>query len=60
MKFALFQEIPVARPWDQKSEWRAYKNNLEQVIEGKQAGFHSVWTVGHHFLEECYVIPEFE
>ena len=25
MKFALFYEIPVARPWDRDSEHRAYK-----------------------------------
>jgi len=52
MKFALFYEIPVARPWDAESEHRAYKNTLEQVILGDRVGFHSVWTVEHHFLEE--------
>ncbi len=52
MKFALFYEIPVARPWDEGSEHRAYKNTLEQVILGDKVGFHSVWTVEHHFLEE--------
>ena len=52
MKFALFYEIPVARPWDERSEYRAYQNTLEQAILGDQLGFHSVWTVEHHFLEE--------
>jgi alkanesulfonate monooxygenase SsuD/methylene tetrahydromethanopterin reductase-like flavin-dependent oxidoreductase (luciferase family) len=52
MKFALFYEIPVARPWDPESEHRAYKNTLEQVMLGDRLGFHSVWTVEHHFLEE--------
>lgn len=52
MKFALFYEIPVARPWDARSEHRAYKNTLEQAVAGERAGFHSVWTVEHHFLEE--------
>jgi alkanesulfonate monooxygenase SsuD/methylene tetrahydromethanopterin reductase-like flavin-dependent oxidoreductase (luciferase family) len=52
MKFALFYEIPVARPWDPESEHRAYKNTLEQAILGDRLGFHSVWTVEHHFLEE--------
>src|SRR5207244_2295310 len=45
-------EIPVARPWEPDSEHRAYKNTLEQAIAGEQAGFHSFWTVEHHFLEE--------
>ena len=52
MKFALFYEIPVARPWNPESEHVAYKNTLEQAIAGEQAGFHAFWTVEHHFLEE--------
>jgi len=75
MKFALFYEIPDARPWDKKSEWRACKNTLEQAVRGDEAGFHSVWTVEHHFLEDNipdeavmdtidlmgrYVVPEFK
>ncbi len=52
MKFALFYEIPVARPWNPDSEHIAYKNTLEQAIAGEQAGFHAFWTVEHHFLEE--------
>ena len=52
MKFALFYEIPVARPWDKHSEHRAFKNTLEQAILGDQMGFHAFWTVEHHFLEE--------
>jgi alkanesulfonate monooxygenase SsuD/methylene tetrahydromethanopterin reductase-like flavin-dependent oxidoreductase (luciferase family) len=52
MKFALFYEIPVARPWSRESEHQAYKNTLEQAILGDRVGFHSVWTVEHHFLEE--------
>src|SRR5258707_7235778 len=52
MKFALFYEIPVARPWAPDSEHQAYKNTLEQAIAGEQAGFHAFWTVEHHFLEE--------
>ena len=52
MKFALFYEIPVARPWGPESEHLAYKNTLEQAIAGEQAGFHAFWTVEHHFLEE--------
>ncbi|MCU1430763.1 MAG: class flavin-dependent oxidoreductase [Actinomycetia bacterium] len=52
MKFALFYEIPVARPWDAGSEHRAYKDTLEQAILGDRMGFHAFWTVEHHFLEE--------
>jgi alkanesulfonate monooxygenase SsuD/methylene tetrahydromethanopterin reductase-like flavin-dependent oxidoreductase (luciferase family) len=52
MKFALFYEIPVARPWTKHSEHEAYKHTVEQAVLGEQAGFHSFWTVEHHFLEE--------
>jgi alkanesulfonate monooxygenase SsuD/methylene tetrahydromethanopterin reductase-like flavin-dependent oxidoreductase (luciferase family) len=52
MKFGLFYEIPVARPWSADSEHLAYRSTLEQAILGDRVGFHSVWTVEHHFLEE--------
>ncbi len=52
MKFAMFYEIPVARPWSRDSEHRAYQEVVEQVQLGDRVGFHSVWTVEHHFLEE--------
>lgn len=52
MKFALFYEIPVARPWDADSEYRAYQNTLEQGILGDKCGWDAFWTVEHHFLEE--------
>ena len=52
MKFALFSEIPVAKPWREDSEFHAYHNNVEQAVLAEQAGFESFWTVEHHFLEE--------
>ena len=52
MKFALFYEIPVARPWEEDSELIAYQNTLEQAIAGDKHGWHAFWTVEHHFLQE--------
>jgi alkanesulfonate monooxygenase SsuD/methylene tetrahydromethanopterin reductase-like flavin-dependent oxidoreductase (luciferase family) len=52
VKFAMFYEIPVPRPWTERSEYDAYKNTIEQAILGDKVGFHSFWTVEHHFLEE--------
>ncbi|HEX8803774.1 MAG TPA: LLM class flavin-dependent oxidoreductase, partial [Acidimicrobiales bacterium] len=43
---------PVAKPFTDGKEHAAYKNTLEQAVLGEQAGFHSFWTVEHHFLEE--------
>jgi alkanesulfonate monooxygenase SsuD/methylene tetrahydromethanopterin reductase-like flavin-dependent oxidoreductase (luciferase family) len=52
MKFAMFYEIPVAKPWTPGKEHEAYKNTIEQVKLGDRMGFHSFWTVEHHFLDE--------
>jgi alkanesulfonate monooxygenase SsuD/methylene tetrahydromethanopterin reductase-like flavin-dependent oxidoreductase (luciferase family) len=52
MDFALFYEIPVPRPWRADSEHKAYKAVLEQAVLADRLGFHSFWTVEHHFLEE--------
>ncbi|HSS09184.1 MAG TPA: LLM class flavin-dependent oxidoreductase [Acidimicrobiales bacterium] len=52
MKFALFYEIPVARPWYEEQEHETYKNVIEQAVLGDEVGFHSFWSVEHHFLEE--------
>ncbi|MPY92515.1 MAG: LLM class flavin-dependent oxidoreductase [Acidimicrobiia bacterium] len=52
MKFSLFFEIPVPRPWDAHSERRAYHECLQQAILADRLGFHAVWSVEHHFLEE--------
>jgi alkanesulfonate monooxygenase SsuD/methylene tetrahydromethanopterin reductase-like flavin-dependent oxidoreductase (luciferase family) len=52
MKFSLFYELPVPRPWDALSEYRAFKAVVEQAVLADQVGFHGLWTVEHHFLEE--------
>ncbi len=52
MDLALFYEIPVARPWGPRSEYDAYHQVVEQAVLADRLGFHSVWTVEHHFLEE--------
>ncbi len=52
MKFAMFYEIPVPKPWTPGQEHQAYKDTIEQVKLGDRMGFHSFWTVEHHFLDE--------
>ena len=52
MKFAMFYEIPVAKPWGPRSEYDAYQHTIEQAKLGDRMGFHSFWTVEHHFLDE--------
>ena len=52
MKFALFYEIPVPRPWTKLSEYQAFHDTIAQAVLADQVGFHAFWTVEHHFLEE--------
>jgi len=52
MRFALFYEIPVARPWGPDSERLAYQQTIEQAVAGERHGWDAFWTVEHHFLEE--------
>jgi len=52
MKFGIFYEISVPRPWEQESEVTVYDRCLEQVRLADELGFEQVWAVEHHFLEE--------
>ena len=52
MKFGIFFEISVPRPWEAKTEYQVYQNCLEQVRLADELGFDQVWAVEHHFLEE--------
>jgi alkanesulfonate monooxygenase SsuD/methylene tetrahydromethanopterin reductase-like flavin-dependent oxidoreductase (luciferase family) len=52
MKFGLFYEISVPRPWTRETERTVYMNALEQVKLADELGFDQVWAVEHHFLEE--------
>ena len=52
MKFALFAEIPVPRPWTPGKEAQALRDAIEQAVFAEEMGFESFWSVEHHFLEE--------
>jgi alkanesulfonate monooxygenase SsuD/methylene tetrahydromethanopterin reductase-like flavin-dependent oxidoreductase (luciferase family) len=52
MKFGIFYELSVPRPWDPDSEPRVYRDALEQVELADRLGFDYVWAVEHHFTEE--------
>src|SRR5438093_5265384 len=52
MRFGLFYEHQLPRPWDADAEETLLANALEQVELADRLGFHSVWEVEHHFLEE--------
>ena len=52
MKFGLFYEHQLPRPWGADDEHQLLKDALDQVELADRIGFDHVWEVEHHFLEE--------
>jgi len=52
MKFGIFYEHQLPRPWDEGSEQKLIQDALEQVELADKLGIDTVWEVEHHFLEE--------
>lgn len=52
MKFGLFYEHQIPRPWKEGDEHKLFQEALDQVELADQLGFDYVWEVEHHFLEE--------
>ena len=52
MKFGLFFELSVPRPFSPEREREVFENALAQARLADELGFECVWAVEHHFLEE--------
>ena len=52
MKFGIFYELQLPRPWAPGDEHRLYQNALEQIELADRLGYDHAWQVEHHFLEE--------
>ena len=52
MKFGIFYELQLPRPWQEGDELRLYQNALTQVETADRLGYDYAWEVEHHFLEE--------
>jgi alkanesulfonate monooxygenase SsuD/methylene tetrahydromethanopterin reductase-like flavin-dependent oxidoreductase (luciferase family) len=52
MKFGVFYELQLARPWEPDSEWRLYHHALDELELADRLGYDYAWVVEHHFLEE--------
>jgi alkanesulfonate monooxygenase SsuD/methylene tetrahydromethanopterin reductase-like flavin-dependent oxidoreductase (luciferase family) len=52
MKFGIFFELSVPRPFTPEREHQVYLNALEQARLADELGFATIWAVEHHFLEE--------
>jgi alkanesulfonate monooxygenase SsuD/methylene tetrahydromethanopterin reductase-like flavin-dependent oxidoreductase (luciferase family) len=52
MRFGIFYEHQLPRPWGPDDEHKLLSEALEQVELADSAGIDYVWEVEHHFLEE--------
>jgi alkanesulfonate monooxygenase SsuD/methylene tetrahydromethanopterin reductase-like flavin-dependent oxidoreductase (luciferase family) len=52
MKFGIFYEHQLPRPWADGDELRLFQEALEQVELADRLGIDYAWEVEHHFLEE--------
>jgi alkanesulfonate monooxygenase SsuD/methylene tetrahydromethanopterin reductase-like flavin-dependent oxidoreductase (luciferase family) len=52
MRFGVFYELQLPRPWHDGDEHRLFKEALEQVVLADRLGFDFAWDVEHHFLDE--------
>jgi alkanesulfonate monooxygenase SsuD/methylene tetrahydromethanopterin reductase-like flavin-dependent oxidoreductase (luciferase family) len=52
MRFGIFYEHQLPRPWTEGLEQKLFQDALDQVELADRLGFDNVWEVEHHFLEE--------
>jgi alkanesulfonate monooxygenase SsuD/methylene tetrahydromethanopterin reductase-like flavin-dependent oxidoreductase (luciferase family) len=52
MRFGVFYELQLPKPWTESSEHDLVKEAIEQVKLADKLGIDYAWAVEHHFLEE--------
>jgi hypothetical protein len=52
MRFGIFYEHQLPKPWNPGDEARMFHDALEQVVLADRLGYDYAWEVEHHFLEE--------
>lgn len=52
MKFGIFYEHQLPRPWEDDSEYVLLHQALDQVELADRLGYDYAWEVEHHFMEE--------
>jgi alkanesulfonate monooxygenase SsuD/methylene tetrahydromethanopterin reductase-like flavin-dependent oxidoreductase (luciferase family) len=52
MKFGIFYEHQLPRPWGDGDELKLFQDALDQVELADRLGIDYAWEVEHHFLEE--------
>src|SRR3569832_1802175 len=52
MRFGIFYEHQLPRPWNKGDEAKLFQDALAQVVLADKLGLDYAWEVEHHFLEE--------
>ncbi|MDG2308670.1 MAG: LLM class flavin-dependent oxidoreductase [Candidatus Binatia bacterium] len=52
MRFGVFYELQLPKPWREGDEHRLFHEALDQVALADRLGFDYAWAVEHHFLDE--------
>ena len=52
MRFGIFYEHQLPKPWKEGGEQKLFHEALEQVVLADKFGYDYAWEVEHHFLEE--------
>ncbi len=52
MKFGVFYELQLPKPWRAGDEARLFHDALDQVVLADRLGYDHAWEVEHHFLDE--------
>ncbi len=52
MKFGIFYEHQLPRPWTERGEYELLQNSLVEIELADRLGYDFAWEVEHHFLEE--------
>ena len=52
MRFGMFYELQMPKPWGPDAEYNTLWQAVEQVTYAEEMGFEHVWLVEHHFLTE--------
>jgi alkanesulfonate monooxygenase SsuD/methylene tetrahydromethanopterin reductase-like flavin-dependent oxidoreductase (luciferase family) len=52
MRFGVFYELQLPKPWGEGDEHRLFKDALAQMVLADRLGYDYAWQVEHHFLDE--------
>ena len=52
MKFGIFYEHQLPRPWSERGEYELLQQSLAQIELADRLSYDFAWEVEHHFLEE--------